>query len=220
MNTRFVSILAVAVVATFSHAGTIDWTATSETHAFGTLDGVGISAVSPFTAPFIGVANQRFAADGAWDAAFALPRSATALVTSKVNGGDFQEFAFDEPLSEGLFYIENFDSDSVARITAKGADVFELTSGSPSISFSSLSDEIGTLRTSNSSYNGEGDAVLFFEGEVTGIRVEYFNGQGDNGIFYGFATQTVQALPEPAASSMVQLLALLPLMLRRSRRHF
>lgn len=201
-----------------SAATTGDWTNFSDSLAFGNLDGVNIAAFSMGSAPFIGLAERRFAEGSGWDADMALPRNAESLITSNVNGGDAQEFRFASPIRDAMLYIENFDADSVANITASGADTLDLVSGSQSISFASINGSSGTLMSSNSSYNGEGDAVLHFTGDVTRILVDYVAGEGANGVFYGFAVESVQAVPEPSSAVLLtSTLAMAPLALRRRR---
>ena len=103
-------------------------------------------------------------------------------------------------------------------ITATGTDgLLELISGSDSISFSSDSDNVGVLRTSNPTFDGEGDVVLLFSGAITRLDLTYQGGDGANGIFYGFAINETRAVPEPTAGALSALLALIPLTLRKRR---
>lgn len=175
------------------------WSATSLTTASGSVSGIQFTASTSSTSPFDGTATHRFAHTnipcGGWDAAgYELDPSAAALTTTWVNGGDFQQFDFDEAWLNGLFYVENFDSSSVAMIMVEGGGSLEMVTGSPNISYDGATS---TLSTSNTSYNGEGDAVFRINGAATSIRVDYKEGEGANGIFYSFVDG--QAVPEPTS---------------------
>ena len=177
----------------------------SPTRAFGNIDGIQITATTNEAAPFIGIVSHRFAnvniPCGGWDIdSYSLEPSALGLTTSYVNGGDAQSFDFDAPWAGGYFYIENFDSSSLAKITVTGGATLEMLAGSESISFASISDSMGELSTTNAGFNGEGDAVFRLDGPVTSVLVDYSQGEQANGIFYGFASDTpMGAIPEPAS---------------------
>ena len=177
------------------------WTSVGTTSATGSVSGVGITATTSSTALFDGTATHRFAQTsvpcGGWDAVgYELDPSAAALTTTWVNGGDFQQFDFDKPWFDGIFYIENFDSSSVAMIMVSGGAKLELLTASSSMSFD---PGTSTLSTSNTSFNGEGDAAFRLSGPVTSIRVDYKQGEQANGIFYTFADGGQTAVPEPTS---------------------
>lgn len=177
----------------------------SATLAYGSIDGIKITATSNDAAPFIGIDSHRFAnvniPCGGWNIdSYSLDLSALALTTSYVNGGDAQRFDFDAPWAGGYFYIENFDSSSSAKITVTGGATLEILAGSQSISFASINDSMGEMTSSNAGFNGEGDAVFRLNGPVTSVTVDYSAGEQANGIFYGFASDTpMGTIPEPAS---------------------
>lgn len=174
--------------------------------AFGEVDGIGVTATTNADAPFSVIATDRFSVGGAWDAdGLPLPSTAQGLGTIPVNGGDSQQFDFDVPWLDGYFYIENFDSSSLATISVTGGATMSLAAASASITFSPAD---GQLATSNATFNGEGDAVIKFDGAVESILIEYDQGEQANGIFYGFAFDDDDggdgpteppAIPEPAS---------------------
>ena len=177
---------------------TATWNGFTEDAATGALDGIPITVTSQGSAPFVGITLSRFADTGDWDTDHPLSTDAAALVAADVNGGDTQTFSFSEPISEGLLYIENFDSNSAATIVATGATTLDLEASSPSISFVSTVPGTGSLSTSNPTFDGEGDVILFFGGDVTEISIAYTAGDAENGVFYGFATaDSLQVVPEP-----------------------
>ena len=191
-----------AITALFAQVGFASpavWTSFSNTTATGVVAGVGIRATTVSTAPFDETETHRFSSG--WDAApiFQLGSTeALGLRTRMVNGEDAQRFDFDSPWSDGLFYIENFDSGSIATIMVSGGASIDLLSGSASITYVPIGASLGTLRTSNEGFNGEGDAVFQLTGPVESISIEYSRGLQANGIFYTFAGgQSV--VPEPAS---------------------
>lgn len=196
--------LLVLALAPSVFAAPATWSSVAETSATGSVSGIGIQATTSPTAPFAGLATHRFAHTnvpcGGWNAdGFELDPSATALTTTSVNGGDFQQFDFDATWANGLFYIENFDSNSRAMIMVTGGAQLELVAASPSISFDAATS---TLESSNVGFDGEGDAVLRFLGNVDSVRLDYKAGLGANGVFYTFADgQPVStgAVPEPTS---------------------
>ena len=194
----FVGLAASASAATNPAVWSPTFTTTT---AYGTFSGVDVTAVSTSSSPFVGLMADRFA--GGWDGTLTLDSSAMALTASYVNGGDSQAFGFSAPLSEGLFYIDNFESSSSAEIIAHGATSLTLIDASSSISFTSLGANSGQLVTSNAGYDGEGDAVLQFSGDVTSIQVIYDGGEGANGIMYTFAEPGTEAVPEPTSALVV-----------------
>lgn len=225
MNSRglYVFIFAVATFAfpTVAAAETTGgvWTGQSSSLAFGLLDGVSLSATSSGGAKFAGIVPRTHFTGRNWQGGLSFPEETDSLVAVPVNAGTHHTFRFAEPIEEGMLLIENFDSSSIAKITASGKDsLLELVSASDSISFSSMSDAVGMLETSNPTYNGEGDAVILFSGAVTGLNLEYSAGSGANGVFYGFAKGTAQSVPEPAAAFLATFAAVIPLVLRRRRK--
>lgn len=205
INRGIVATVMLAVLATASYATSVtevtDWTSSSATSATGTLDGITITAETTSDAEFLGFAGNHFAffdgECGSWEGMWGLDHSVEGLIASNVNGGDYQEFTFSSALTDGLFYIENFDSDSMAMITATGATSIQLIDMSPSIVFEATAPDMANLSTTNSGFNGEGDATFLIEGDVTSIRVDYKAGEGANGIFYNFATGTASEKPQP-----------------------
>lgn len=208
MKTKLIASLFVVVgLAVSSASAAINpavWNApTSTSVATGTFAGTSLTAVSTTSSPFLvgTLFNDRFA--GSWDGSMPLAPTALALVTTNVNAGDSQAFSFGTAISDGLFYIENFDSNSMATITANGATSLSLIDNSASISYSSLGANTGTLVTSNGSFNGEGDAVLQFTGAVTSIQIQYSGGDGANGVMYTFAEPCATAVPEPTSAMVM-----------------
>ena len=207
----FVATLLLALAASVSHATSVtevaDWTSSTATTATATLGGITINAETTSDAEFLGFAGNHFATFdgecGSWEGMFGLDHTVQGLITSNVNGGDYQEFTFSSPLADGLFFIENFDSDSMAMITATGATSIKMIDMSPSIVFEAVGPNMANLSTTNSGFNGEGDAAFLIEGDVTSIRVDYKAGEGANGIFYNFAngtpTEKPQPIPEPTS---------------------
>jgi len=183
--------------------GTADWHTFTATTAEGAIGDVGITVRSSASSPIIGLVGNHFGLGdpcGSWDGTMPLDHADTGVVASYVNAGDFQEFLFSSALDETFFYIENFDSSSIADITIVGATEIALVDASSSISFtSSIGDDGvgGTLATSNTGYDGEGDAVLHIKGDVSSIRLDYTSGEGANGVFYTFAEPC--AVPEPTS---------------------
>jgi hypothetical protein len=181
------------------------WSSVGPTSAVGSVGGIEILATTNAEAAFTDAATHRFTNTnvlcGGWDVVgfeFELPESALALTTTYVNAGDAQQFDFDVPWDGGYFYIENFDSSSIATITVAGGKL-ELVAASPSISYAGSSMASGVLSTSNTGFDGEGDAVFAVSGNVTSILVSYEQGEGANGVFYGFAEASANAVPEPAS---------------------
>ena len=183
--------------------GTADWHTFTATTAEGTIGDIGVTVRSSSSSPIIGLFGNHFGQGepcGSWDGTMPLDHADTGVVASYVNAGDFQEFLFSSALNETFFYIENFDSSSIADITIVGASEVALVDASSSISFTSTigDDGVGgTLATSNPGYDGEGDAVLHIKGEVSSIRIDYTSGEGANGVFYTFAEPC--AVPEPTS---------------------
>ena len=90
----------------------------------GSIGGIGIMVRSSETAPIIGLLGNHFGLGepcGSWDGTMPLDHADLGVVASYVNAGDFQEFLFSSDLNETFFYIENFDSSSIADITIVGA---------------------------------------------------------------------------------------------------
>lgn len=202
--------------------GPATWSSHTATSAVGLLDGITISVTSSTTAPIIGLGANRFGVGGpglcgGWDGTMALGHDAVGVIATQVSAGDYQIFDFSSALSDGLFYIENFDANSIANITAVGATGISLVDYSSSISYASTGADSGTLVTSNMGSNGEGDAVLQFTGDVTSIRIDYTSGGAGNGVFYTFAKPC--AVPEPtSALVMAGLFGIGGLFIKRRRK--
>ena len=211
----------LAFVVAEIHAATIegDWSSYTSATATGVLDGTVITGAAGPNGPFFGIAaDQRFwpLGQGGWDAGFPLSIDTRAIIATNVNAGDWHEFTFASAIDSPSLYIENFDSNSIATITATGSESVSLLSGSPSISFAADTATTGILQTSNPTFNGEGDAIIFLEGPVTGVRIDYSGGDGANGVFYGFAlVDTSVAAPEPSGRLMLGVAGLTLLLLRR-----
>ena len=179
------------------------WSSSSGTSGYGNLNGINITAVTSDTSPFIGLELNRFVAapSGGWNApGYELGFNDSAIVAAEVNANDFQQFVFDTAFS-GYLYIENFDSSSVANVTATGATSLSLLTASSSVTYASTSASTGTLSSANSGFDGEGDAILFFEGPTTSVRLDYTGGEQDNGVMYTFALNVNN--PEPASHWMM-----------------
>lgn len=162
-----------------------NWISLDERTAQGEVDGVEVTASTNELAPFSILATGRFAGS-AWDAAdLALSDSTLGLGTTWVNGGDYQQFEFAAPWSGGYFYIENFDSSSQATISVVGGATTSLAAASASITYD---EATGVLSSSNASFDGEGDAAIRLDGEVSSIRIDYSQGEQANGIFYAFGS--------------------------------
>ncbi len=214
--------ICLAIGITDAHAMTIegDWTAYTESSATGVLDGTLITGTAGPDGPFFGIAeDQRFwpFGQGGWDASFWMSMDTRAIIAVNVNDGDWHEFEFAAPIDSPSLYIENFDSNSIATITATGSDSISLLSGSPSISFEPSSSTVGLLQTSNPTFNGEGDAIIFLEGPVTGVRIDYSGGDGANGVFYGFGLVDTSFVPEPSGYAAMFFAGIAALLMRRRR---
>lgn len=196
-------LLAIAASCSASVGDTATWTSWEATSAAGMLNGVNITATTNSEAPFVGIAGNHFGAFdgecGSWDGSdeYALDHDVEGLIASNVNKGDYQEFTFSSAFTNGLLYIENFDSRSKANIKVTGATSIALVDASESITFDVKSGNGGVLASSNRGYDGEGDLVLALTGDVTSIRIDYTRGEGANGVFYTFA----QACPVPEPTS-------------------
>ena len=199
-----------------------DWKSYTANTASGEIDGIAILATTSGTSPFIGIVNNRWVSGGSggWDAnGLELNAADLALVAADVNGGDHQEFSFNQPF-EGYLYIENFDSSAVASVTATGATSLSLLTGSASISYTATGADSGNLMTSNPTFDGEGDVVLALEGPVTSVRLDYTAGEEANGVFYTFAQNspaTAVVTPEPTTVFLALLATLSVAVFRRNR---
>lgn len=166
------------------------WIALDERTAQGEVGGVDVTASTNELAPFAILHPGRFAGR-AWDAGdLALSDSTLGLGTTWVNGGDYQQFDFSAPWSGGYFYIENFDSSSQATISVTGGATTSLAAASSSVTYD---EATGVLTSSNASFDGEGDAVIRLDGDVSSIRIDYSKGEQANGIFYAFGTDAPSA---------------------------
>ncbi len=177
----------------------LDWISQQQRSAVGRLDDVFVTAATSSEAQFLSVVGGRFSGT-AWNTERPLSADAEGLVVSDANPGDTHTFVFTQPIPDLLFYVENFDSNSSATITAEGTGSFSLLEGSPSISYSATSDRSGVLSTSNSTFNGEGDLVLSLQGSVESISLDFSSGDGQNGVFYTFAIA-----PEPSGIALLLL---------------
>lgn len=204
----FCAVLMSAFLASAAHASvtvteTAVWEEFSSVRAKGSLGGIEIRARTTPSSEFVGFSGNHFAEFdgecGEWDGMSFLDHSVQGLVTSNVNAGDFQEFSFSSPLTNGLFYVENFDSNSMAMLTATGATSITVVDASSSISYDSTGADTGKLSTSNSGFDGEGDVIFLIEGDVSNIRLDYTGGDGANGILYTFANGTACPVPEPTS---------------------
>lgn len=198
MKTTFLAAAVTFLLATSAFAGVTVGIADSATAitATGTLDGVGWTATTTASSPFVGINLP----SGTWDLGTPLPANGLFLATGDVNAGDTQTFVFDQPVSDIYFYVENFDSSSAANIVTDGTLL--LLAGTADILFTPTSASTGTVSTSNSSYDGVGDMILQLSGPTTFVQFDYTGGTGSNGIFYGFAVEsntTTTAVPEPSA---------------------
>jgi hypothetical protein len=217
-NVLLRSAFLLCVVAHAVHAELITATATdfTNTTAEGLLDGVAWHATTSSEAPFLGINLS----SGTWNVGVSLPPGVLALTASNVNAGDFQEFTFDTAISSGYFYIENFDSSSVANITSD-ATTFEMYATSSSITYVPATATSGVLNTSNEGYDGEGDAIFRFTGPLTSLRLDFTDGTGANGVFYGFSQASiVNSVPEPSSTAflVIGVTGLALMRRRRSRR--
>ena len=117
-----------------------------------------------------------------------------------------------------MLYIENLDSSSIARVTATGATSLSMVTASESVSFVPTGEGEGVLVSLNSTFNGEGDVVLSFEGEVDSIRLDFIRGEQANGVTYTVTQTVAQAIPEPATGIMLLMAGWGFLGFRRRRR--
>lgn len=198
----FFSLMIVAASVASVNASVADWTAFTPSTGTGDLDGITIDATSSAGAPIVGIVSGQFGSQ--WDGASPLGPDALGLTVSSVNAGDMQTFTFSSPLLDGTtFYIENFDSSSIADITFVGATGHALVDSSPSISMTTISPSSATLMTSNADFNGEGDAAIELMGPVSEIQISYSSGVGANGVFYTFSAPDVAAVPEPTSAMVM-----------------
>lgn len=172
--------------------------ASNATAAYGELNGVDWTAITFDSSPFIGINHTM---GNRWDAGLPLAENSLFVTADNVNAGDFQLFRFAEAVENLMFYVENFDTGSVANIHSD-AEISVLVAGD-GMSYASTAANSGTLSTSNTTSNGVGDVILQLSGPTTYISFDYTAGGEANGIFYGFA-QTVAptaatAVPEPSS---------------------
>lgn len=206
----FLAVLATACGTAFGAASITEvtqWNSWDETSATGTLGDITITASTTTSAHFSGFTGNHFGLFdgecGSWDGLMPLTHDDEGVIANYVNGGDYQEFTFSSALTNGLFYVENFDSSSMAMLSATGATSITLVDQSDSISYSSTGASEGKLSTSNPNFNGEGDAVFLLSGDVTSVRLDFTAGEGNNGMIYTFAKQSMMevpnAVPEPTS---------------------
>ena len=176
----------------------VDWKSADMRSAVGTLMGSLVTVTTSEDAEFTEL-FQPFNQDN-WQAEMPLPDDTNLLGVGNANAGDSQTFVIEEPLTDVLMYIENFDSNSVAVISVEGSslDGIDLLTGSPSITLEDISMDSGSLLTANMTSDGEGDAILQFFGSIRSISLDYSAGDGANGVFYTLAMPMTQAVPEPS----------------------
>ena len=200
MNSKlcFATIMLLACSVVAQGAATPgSWDSYTATTATGSVGDVTVNAVSSATAPIVGLSPNHFGVH--WDAASALGDPVLGLTVSEVNAGDEIDFSFSSPLTNGtVLYIENFDSNSAATITAAGATSISVLTNSM-VSYSASGSSTGVLSSMNAGYDGNGDIALVLEGAVTSVSLDYTGGDGANGVFYAFAEPMAQAVPEPTS---------------------
>ena len=205
----FVALFGTASIASVGE--TVRWQSWDATSATGTLGEITISAATNAEAAFVGFANNHFAVFdgdcGEWDGTMGmgLSHDDMGLVTSYVNGGDSQEFTFSSPLTDGFFFLENFDSGSKAMMTVTGATSITVLDKSKNFSYEVVGENMVNLSTSNTGYDGEGDAKFLLGGDVTAVSIDFKAGEGANGILYTFAKQ-MEPNPVPEPTSLVGLI--------------
>ena len=181
--------------------------------AAGRLNGVGWTATTTSTAPFLGINLG----SGLWDLSTPLDNDALFLGTNFVNAGDTQTFTFNQPVTNLYFYIENFDSGSVANVVTDG--IFSSVEATPDITFSPNTASTALLANANSSFDGVGDVILKLSGRISYVQFDYTGGEQANGVFYGFAVEDLNpsAVPEPSAFLCLLICASSSAYLRRKR---
>gem|GEM_PF-2623738 len=173
------------------------WGTYTTTTAMGTVDGIAVNATTTSSSPIVGLSNKHLGKH--WDAAYPLNDSVLALTVAQNNSGDTITFSFGSALQDGtLLYIENFDSNSAATINAAGATNIAVLSTSM-VNYVATNGSMGTLASTNSGYDGNGDIALVLDGGVTSVTLDYTGGDGANGVFYAFAAPEPQAIPEPTS---------------------
>lgn len=176
-----------------------DWMSFNSNAALGNLNGVTVTGTRNAGGPFIGIINSGgFSSPGAWNAPMPLPQSAEGIFMGPVNAGADHVFSFSSPLSQVLFYVENFDSFSDAVLTAQGATSLAMVAASQNMFFNPISPSSGRLFTNYGGFNGQADAVVQISGSVQSLRLQYTNGIQNNGIVYTFAV-----VPEPGSLALV-----------------
>lgn len=216
-NLSWLLVTALMVVGTqkqvFSASVELDWIFQQQRSAVGNLDGVLITAATSADAQFVSIINGRFQGDE-WNTGRALSVDAEALVVSDANPGDTHTFIFTQTVPDLLLYVENFDSNSLATVTAEGTGSLSLLEGSASISFAATSGRSGILSTSNVDSDGEGDLIISLEGPLDSVSFDFTSGDGQNGVFYTFAV----AIPEPGGLGSLGLGSILLGTIHRRRR--
>lgn len=173
------------------------WGSYTATTATGDIDGTTVNATTTSSSPIVGLSPNHLG--NHWDAANPLGNAVLALTVAQTNAGDSIDFAFSSALQDAtILYIENFDSNSAATITAAGATNISVLSNSM-VTYAAQGGSMGTLTSSNSGYDGNGDIALILEGAVTSVSLDYSGGDGANGVFYAFAAPEPQAVPEPTS---------------------
>ena len=126
-------VLAASVATANAAVTPAIWTNYTASTAHGCLTGSGINISAISTAEIVGLSPGQFG-PSQWDGSMPLSPSAVGLtVLAEVN--TFQTFTFDSPLVDGtLFYIENFDSNSLAELNVVGGTA-TLVDASASIGF-------------------------------------------------------------------------------------
>lgn len=203
-------ITTVAAQPARAQTSVTDWTYVSSTLASGVLQGRTITGTIHSGGNFHAVFTGRFTDS--------LGSSAESIDLIPVEAGSDHIFSFSSPFTKVRFYVDNFDSNSEATITAAGATAITLVTASSSMSFTPLTGSTGLLDTTNTSFNGEGQAILEITGDVQSVRMQYSSGHGANGISYTFSAQdTASVVPEPSAALLFVPAVGLVALLRRRR---
>lgn len=197
----FLVMLAASCVQGAAGLTPMTWSSFTPTSATGDLNGITVTATTSAGSPIVGISGGWFGKQ--WDGSMPLGDDALGLVVSSVNAGDWQNFSFSSPLLDGtVMYIENFDSSSIALMTFSGATGTTLVDASQSIAYGGIG-EYGLMVTSNSGFDGEGDAAIRLDGDVTEVNILYARGEGANGVMYSFAAPEANAVPEPTMAAVM-----------------
>lgn len=215
MNRLFKSLAIAVILAAPATADLILGTANSVTAvtATGELNGVNWTATTTSTAPFLGINLG----SGVWDLPTPIESGSLFLGTNFVNAGDTQTFTFDQPVTNLSFYVENFDSGSIASVVTDG--IFTSVESTPNITFLPSTASTALLANTNMNFDGVGDLIMKISGRITYVQFDYAAGEQANGVFYGFAVDNLNsaAVPEPSAFVCLLVCASGVAYLRRNR---